>query len=122
MAKVMLLAEDFKLGNRFQDRPLIFPILYKAFVFAILFIIFHVLEEVVVGLWGGKTIAGSIPLIGGGTLRGALCVWGILFVSLIPFFAIREIGRVIGEHELWSLMFRRGISGYARSSEPRRSE
>ena len=32
----------------------------------------------------------------------------IMFVALIPFFAFKEIGRVIGERELYSLIFKRG--------------
>jgi hypothetical protein len=118
MAKVMLVAEDLKFGHRYKDRPLIYPILYKACAFAVLFILFHILEETLVGVLGGKTAAASFPLIGGGSLRGALCVWAIMLVSLIPFFAIREIGRVIGEDELWDLIFRRGTKVYRLTSRP----
>jgi len=28
-------------------------------------------------------------------------------ISLLPFFALREIGRIFGEGRLWALMFRR---------------
>jgi hypothetical protein len=118
LAKVMLVAEDLKLGHRFKDRPLIYPILYKACIFAILFILFHTLEKTLVGVLGGKTAAESFPHIGGGSLKGVLCVWAIMFVSLIPFFAIREIGRVIGEDELWNLIFRRGTKAYVLTSRP----
>lgn len=118
LAKVMLVAEDLKLGHQFKDRSLIYPVLHKAWVFAILFIVFHILEEMLVGIMGGKTAVESFPQIGGGTLRGVLCVWAIIFVSLLPFFAIREIGRVIGEKELWSLMFRRGTKVFTLRSTP----
>lgn len=118
LAKVVLVAEDLKLGHRFKDRSLIYPVLYKACVFAVLLILFHILEAVLVGMFGGKTAAESFPQIGGGSWKGVLCVWAIMFVSLIPFFAIREIGRVIGEAELRSLMFRRGTKFYALRSTP----
>lgn len=118
LAKVMVVAEDLKLGHRFKDRPLIYPILYKACAFAIVFLLFHILEKVFVGVLGGKTAAESFPDIGGGTFKGVLCVWAIMFVSLIPFFAIREIGRVIGEAELWNLIFRRGTKAYVLTSRP----
>jgi len=114
----MLLAEDLKLGHWFKDKSLIYPVLHKACVFAILFIMFHILEEIFVGIMGGKTAAESFPLIGDGTLRGALGVWAIIFVSLLPFFAIREIGRVIGEDQLWSVMFRRGTKIFTLRSTP----
>jgi hypothetical protein len=108
LAKVMLVAEDLHLGENFKDRPLVYPILYKAFLFAIVFICFDLAEEVLVGLVGGKTIAQSIPDIGGGSPSGVLYVAIILAVGLIPFFAFREIGRVIGKHELRSLIFTDG--------------
>ncbi len=119
LAKVMLVAEDLKLGRRFEDRPLIYPIVHKAGAFSILFIAFHILEETLTGVLGGKTAAASLPHLGGGTLKGLLCVWAILFVSLIPFFAIREIGRVIGQRELRNLMFRRGTTEYTLTAKPR---
>jgi hypothetical protein len=108
LGKVMLVAEDLHFADWFKDRPLIYPILYKAVAFSILFLVFDVVEEVLVGVFKGKTIAQSIPSIGGGTLSGVVFVGIILAVALIPFFAFREIGRVIGERELHSLMFTGG--------------
>jgi hypothetical protein len=72
LAKVMLVAEDLHLGERFQNGPLVFAILYKAFIFSIVFICFDVVEEVVVGMVKGKTLMESVPSIGGGTLGGVL--------------------------------------------------
>ena len=69
---------------------------------------FDVVEEVLVGVFKGKTIAQSIPSIGGGSLSGVFFVGIILAVALLPFFAFREIGRMIGERELHSLMFTGG--------------
>ena len=106
-AKVMLIADDLRFGERFKDRPLIYPITYKAFAFSVLFIVVHICEKILVGVWHGDSAASSFPQIGGGTLTGLLCVGAILFVSLLPFFAFREIGRAIGENRLWNLMFRR---------------
>jgi hypothetical protein len=65
-------------------------------------------EEVLVGIFKGKTIEDSIPSIGGGSPTGVFFVAIILAVALIPFFALREIGRVIGERELHSVIFTDG--------------
>ena len=104
----MLVAEDLHFADWFKDRPLIYPILCKAVAFSILFLVFDVAEEVIVGVFKGKTIAESIPSIGGGTPSGVFFVGIILAVALIPFFAFREVGRAIGERELHSLMFTSG--------------
>lgn len=118
LAKVMLVAEDVRFADRFTNRALIYPILYKAFAFAILFIAAYALEKMLVGLMAGESAAASLPYLGTNTLKGVVCLWAIIFVSLIPFFTIREIGRVIGGHELWDLVFRRGTRVYTLTSSP----
>jgi hypothetical protein len=107
LAKVLLIAEDLNFANRFEDSPLVFPILYKSLAFAILFVGAHIGESELIGLLHGRTAIGSFPPIGGGTVKGFLCVVAIMFVSLIPFFAFREIGRVIGADKVWALLFKR---------------
>src|SRR3984893_10321176 len=74
LGKVMLVAEDLHFADWFKDRPCIYPILYKAVAFSILFLVFDVVEELIVGVFKGKTIAQSIPSIGGGTLSGVFFV------------------------------------------------
>jgi len=107
LAKVMLVAEDLKIGRRLDHLPLIYPVVYKAALFSVLFILFHVLERLLVGMFEGRTVADSIPRIGGGTWAGRLTVWAIIMISLLPFFALREIGRYMGNGRLWNLMMRR---------------
>ena len=108
LGKVMLVAQDLRFADWIKDRPLVYPILCKAAAFSILFIVFDVVEEVLVGVFRGKTIGESIPTMGGGTLSGVFFVAIILAVALIPFFAFREVGRVIGERALHALMFTGG--------------
>lgn len=105
LAKVMIIGESLHVGRRFEDRPLIYPILYQAFVFSLLFAGFHIVERVGVGLWDGKTIAESFPEIGGGSPKGIASAGVILFVTLIPFFTVKEFGQIVGFRELQALMF-----------------
>ncbi len=107
MAKVMLLAEHMKVGRRFDHLPLIVPVLYQSALFATLFFVFHVLESIAFGLLAGHTVKDSLPTIADGTWPGRMIVWAMLAVSLLPFFALREISRLMGEGRLWALMFRR---------------
>jgi len=108
LAKVMLVAEALKFGRRFDHLPLAVPIAYKSALFAVLFIVFHGLEEIVVAMISSKPVADSFPAIGGGTWTGVVFIWAIMAVSLLPFFALRAIGQLIGEGRLWALMFHRG--------------
>ncbi|MBN9089325.1 MAG: hypothetical protein J0J01_20650 [Reyranella sp.] len=118
LAKVMLIAEDLKLGRAFDHLPLIVPVSYKSGLLAAVFIAFHALEEVLLGAFAGKTIADSLPHIGGGTWQGVVIVWAIMSISLLPFFALREIGRLLDGGRLWNMMFRRSVNGSRATVEP----
>jgi hypothetical protein len=63
---------------------------------------------VLVGVFKGRTIGQNIPSIGGRNLSGVFFVGIIPSVALTPFFAFGEIGRVIDERELDSLIFTDG--------------
>jgi hypothetical protein len=108
LAKVVLVAEFFQVANSLKHKPLVYPIVFKSAVFCLILIGFYIVEEMLVGIWHGKTIAASFPEIGGEGWKGILVVGTILFVALIPFFAYRELARVLGKDELHSLIFRRG--------------
>jgi hypothetical protein len=108
LAKVVLVAEFFQAANSLKHKPLVYPIVFKSAVFCAILICFYIIEETLVGVWHGKTIAASFPEIGGEGWKGILVVWTIMFVALIPFFSYRELARVLGKDELHSLIFRRG--------------
>ena len=107
LAKVMLVAEDLRLGRRFEDGPLIYPVLFKSLLFAILFIGFHVVEHVIIALWHGEGILQGVPEFGGGGIKGVFSVGVIMSVVLIPFFAFVEMRRVFGPRALNTLIFKR---------------
>jgi len=105
LAKVMLIAEMFHVADNLKHKPLIYPIVFKSAVFSVILISFYILEEVLVAVWHGKTLANSMPAVGGGRLVGILLVGFMMFVVLMPFFALRELGRDIGDDKLYELFF-----------------
>jgi len=107
LAKVLLVGEYLHLGAGFKEKPLVYPVLYKSFVFSIFLTGFHVAERMIVGMIRGKTFAESFSAIGGGRLEAILSIGALSFVMLIPFFAFRELGRVIGHEELRALFYGR---------------
>ncbi len=107
LAKIIMIGDILRLGRRLQGRPLIFPTLYNTVVFSVWVWLFHVLEYMVGGLLRGKGLIGGIEEI---TSRGkyellARCM--VVFFAFIPFFAFRELGRVLGEGKLRKLFFQR---------------
>jgi hypothetical protein len=119
LGKVILVAEGLHLAERHKYKPLIYPTLYKSVVFFVLLVLFSILEKVVRGLFEHKTITESISEIGGGSLPAILAGALVMFVVLIPFFAFREIGRVLGQNKLYHLFFLEGAKDLTdRSAAP----
>ncbi|RBP17230.1 hypothetical protein DFR50_103115 [Roseiarcus fermentans] len=105
-AKVMMLFEMVDPGRWLRRRPLIYPILYEAFLLTLMFLVVHVIETVIAGLVHGKTIGESLPSIGGGGLAGLLSVSVIVFLALTPFFAVRNLSFALGADTLVALLFK----------------
>jgi hypothetical protein len=108
LAKVMLLADDLRLGEWRGRRPLIYPVLLRSILFAIVFIAFDVVEKVLVGVFRGKAVAESIETFGGGGILGGILVAIIIAIALIPFFAFVEVSRLMEPGELARIFFTRG--------------
>jgi len=111
LAKVIMLGDIFRLGRSLEDRPLILATLYKTFVFTLWVILFKIVESAVDGLLRGR-----------GLLRGALSLFErngydvlayvlIVFSALVPFFAMKELSRVLGAEKVRALFFRPGQGG-----------
>ena len=104
LAKIIFVAEEFHVAEELKDRPLIYPIAYRSAVFALILIIFHLIEEVLAGLWKGKTVMDSLTAKG---LFELLVLAVIMFIVLRPFFALREVARDIGGDKLFEQFFLR---------------
>ncbi|MGH1573524.1 hypothetical protein ACRAWG_26250 [Methylobacterium sp. P31] len=108
LAKIMLVAEHLDARPHLQGKPLIYPIIARSCTFASLLVCAYALEEMAIGLWRGKTWVDSMPTIGGGGVFGFVSVIFIMAVALLPYFAFRELGRVLGPERLRALLFRDG--------------
>jgi hypothetical protein len=108
LAKIMLTGEILNVADNLKHKPLIYPIMFKSAIYSMILMSFYIIEETLIGMWHGKTATESIPDIGGGSLKGILVVGVMMFVVLMPFFALKEISRAIGEERLNELFFHRG--------------
>jgi len=88
---------------------MIYKIIFKSALFAVILFLFHLVEEILIGLWHGKTFLQSIPrddlAMGGGTLLGILMVCIIMFFVMAPFFAFLELEKALGPERLRSMLF-----------------
>lgn len=106
LAKFMLIGNLLPISMRFNQKPLIYPTVYNAFVFFILLLALSAVEEVITGLWHGRNVTESVLQLGGGTLPGVLAACFVTFVFLLPYFALRQLNAVLGKGRLFGLFFR----------------
>ena len=105
--KFILIGEHLRLGAWFEDKPLIWPILIKAALFAALLIGFDFLEVVTVNvIWPNAASKGS-DVIEFTSVPVILSFSILAFVALIPFFGIMELGKLLGRDQMRDLFFRR---------------
>ena len=107
LGKVVLVAEDLHFATRLDDWPLIYPTLFKSAAFGVICILFYILEKMLVGLWRGEALAGSLPPIVQRGAIGVVLAATTLSIQLIPLFAVRELGRAMDCRELRSLFLTR---------------
>ncbi len=106
LAKVIMIGAVLRLGRGLEQKPLIYPTLYKTVVFTLFVGVFTVLEHAIKGLWAGTGFMGGIAdYFGKGHELLANCL--VVFVAFIPFFGVKELGRVLGEEKIGALFFRR---------------
>jgi len=105
LAKFMLIARAFHMGERANDAPLIYPTLLKSALFAVVLGVCKILEDAAVGYFHGKSFSESIADLGGGSLTAILVLMGILFLLLIPLVAVGEVNRLLPEGKLKQLFF-----------------
>ena len=108
LAKVIMIGDVLHFGRRLESKPLIVPTLLKTVVFTLFVGLFVFIESAIKGLIKGKgAVEGVMEFLEKGpyeVLAGGL----IIFAAFIPFFALRELNRVLGgEGEILALFFRR---------------
>jgi hypothetical protein len=110
IAKVMLIGRMFGFSRRFEDRPLVVPVLYKTMLFGLLVMAFTVVERLVEGWIHHRGLVGGLREF---TDIGIYEVGArvlMLVVAFVPFFAFGEIGRVLGASKLAAMFFSRSAA------------
>lgn len=107
LGKVIMIGSVVRLGRGLESKPLIFPTLYKTVVFIVFVALFKLLEHGLKGLWRGQGFIGGIAEHFAKGSHELIANSLVVFVALVPFFAVKELGRVLGEQKIRGLFFRR---------------
>ena len=107
LGKVVMIGGVFRLGRWLESKPLIVPTVYKALLFSGCVLLLRVVEYSIRGLVRGDSLSAALNEFF--TQKGVDEVLANLlavFVTLLPFFAVKELGRVLGRERIADLFFR----------------
>jgi hypothetical protein len=107
LAKVIMIGDVLRLGRGLEKKPLIYPTIFRTVVFSLFICAFTFIEHAVKNLWSGNGMGGSFVEFYGKEFNEFLAGFLVVFVAFIPFFAFRELGRVLGEGKIRTLFFQR---------------
>lgn len=118
LAKVIMIGDLLRLGRRLEDRPLIFPTLFRTAAFSVWVGLFNVLEATVKALLHGKGVMGGFEEIASRGRYELLARCLVILVAFLPFFAFKELQRVLGERTLLAPFWSRAtLSGNSPSGD-----
>jgi hypothetical protein len=105
LAKVMLIGNALRLGERFFQRRMFARTISRALAFAVFALVFSAAEELVTGWFRGKSFQEMWQVL---VVTGPLLVLArgvMLFVFFVPLMALWEIARALGEGKLHAMFF-----------------
>jgi hypothetical protein len=107
IAKVIMIGGLLKVGELERDEPLYRPTVRKAALYALLVVMFSLLEALLKALFHGSSLAAAAESVVTKERGEVLAQATLMFLALLPFFAIGELARVMGRDRLYELFFRR---------------
>jgi len=107
LSKLLLLGQHFKLGDKYKDKPLIIPTLYKTFIFSLFVMAFSVGEHMIFGYLHGKTTSVIYNELIEKGIYQILAALFIMSFAFVFFFAFLEINKRISNPSLFELFFRK---------------
>lgn len=110
LGKVIMIGGVFHLGRGLEDKPLVYPVLYKTAVFVVFVLLFKILEHAIRALWNGAGPADAlVEFFAAKGFHEVIANSLIVVVAFFPFFAMKELSRVYGGARMFALFFRRRI-------------
>jgi hypothetical protein len=106
VAKFMLIGRSLERKVSERRYPLIVPTLRSAVFMMVLLIILMAAEEILVGLYHGRSVSESLLELGGNTVHERIATVTIQLLIMLPLFAFLELGKVVGHDRLKTAFFR----------------
>jgi len=104
LAKFILLGQVAGLGDRFKGQRILAIVAQKSVLYLVMLVVLSVIEECVIGLFHGQSIAVTLAEFGSEKLLQVSVASLIMLLILIPYLMSSELNVVLGEGRLWKIL------------------
>lgn len=107
IGKVIMIGAFLRISRKFENKPLLIPVLYKTVLFVIWVIMFDVVEVFIKQSIKLQSLPSAFQYLVSEHFS-QLWLGGLIMVtfSFIPFFALKEISRVVGHEKFRNLLLK----------------
>ena len=105
IAKVIMIGAFLSISHKFENKPLIIPIMFKAILFTLLVVLFDVGGTLIRALINNSTKSDFYTDVMNHLSPAWLGSLLLIFLSFIPFFAFKELERRFGNQNINELFF-----------------
>jgi hypothetical protein len=112
MGKFIMLGRMTGIGDRYKDKPLIYPVLHQSLLFLMLLIVLSLAEETIKGWFHGQSVVDVLRDLGGWWQIAATAF--LLWLVLVPYLGFVRLAKTLGEDRLQEIVW-----GVAASKSPR---
>ena len=106
LGKAVLIADSLPLVNRYPDKPLVYNVIWKTLIYALVAMLIHYMERLV-HFWreAGGFIAGNEKLLAEIVWPHFWAIQILLVVLILMYCTMRELIRVIGGDKVRRMFF-----------------
>jgi hypothetical protein len=117
VAKALLVADQIKFINKYPNKPLIYNIVWKTFIYLLVTLLIQYIEEIIPLWWKYHSVQLAIERSWDDIIWRHFWATHMVFVFLLSLYvAFRELARTIGEKEFLHIFL--GINLSSNHTEP----
>ena len=106
LGKFVMLGRMTGIGDRYKDKPLIYPVLHQSLLFLVMLIVLSLAEETIKGWFHGQSVFDVLRDMGGWVQIAATAL--LLWLVLVPYLGFIRLAETLGEARLQRIVL--GVS------------
>ena len=91
------------IGDRYKDKPLIYPVLHQSLLFLVMLIVLSLAEETIRGWFHGQSVFDVLRDLGGWVQIAATAL--LLWLVLVPYLGFIRLAETLGEDRLQEIVW-----------------